>query len=68
MLVKDKDLLGKLIDVGAVGATNYTHVYDPASQSFDGRFAETDLTQTPAVFICSTLSSVGVGGDQCLSC
>jgi phospholipid/cholesterol/gamma-HCH transport system substrate-binding protein len=67
VLVKDKDLLGKLIDVGAVGATNYTHVYDPASQSFDGRFAETDLTQTPAVFICSTLNSVGVGGDQCLS-
>ena len=67
VLVKDKDLLGKLIDVGAVGATNYTHVYDPASQSFDGRFAETDLTQTPALFICSTLNSVGVSGTQCLS-
>ena len=67
VLVKDKDLLGKLIDVGAVGATNYTHVYDPASQSFDGRFAETDLTDTPALFICSTLNGVGVDGTQCLN-
>jgi phospholipid/cholesterol/gamma-HCH transport system substrate-binding protein len=58
VLVKDRDLLGKLIDIGAVGATNYTHVYDPASQSFDGRFAETDITETPAVFICSTLHAV----------
>jgi phospholipid/cholesterol/gamma-HCH transport system substrate-binding protein len=66
VLVKDKDLLGKLVDVGAVGATNYTHVYDPASQSFDGRFAETDLTETPALFVCSTLNAVGVGGNQCL--
>jgi phospholipid/cholesterol/gamma-HCH transport system substrate-binding protein len=67
VLVKDKDLLGKLIDVGAVGATNYTHVYDPASQSFDGRFAENDITDTPALFICSTLNSVGVDGTQCLN-
>jgi phospholipid/cholesterol/gamma-HCH transport system substrate-binding protein len=67
VLVKDKDLLGKLIDVGAVGATNYTHVYDPASQSFDGRFASTDLTETPALFICSTLNAVNVNGTQCLN-
>ena len=67
VLAKDKQLLGNLIDVGAVGATNYTHVYDPASQSFDGRFAETDLTETPALFICSTLTSAGVNGQQCIN-
>jgi hypothetical protein len=50
-----------------VGATNYTHVYDPASQSFDGRFASTDLTETPALFICSTLNAVNVNGTQCLN-
>ncbi len=66
VLAKDKQLLGNLIDVGAVGATNYTHVYDPASQSFDGRFAETDITETPALFICSTLTSAGINGQQCV--
>jgi phospholipid/cholesterol/gamma-HCH transport system substrate-binding protein len=69
VLVKDRDLLGKLIDIGAVGATNYTHVYDPASQSFDGRFAETDITETPALFICSTLHAVATDPDapDCLT-
>jgi phospholipid/cholesterol/gamma-HCH transport system substrate-binding protein len=67
VLAKDKALLGKLIDVGAVGATNYTHVYDPASQSFDGRNATNDLTDTPALFICSALNAVGVNGTQCLN-
>ena len=67
MLVKDKDQLGKLIDIGAVGATNYTHVYDPASQSFDGRFAESDITETPALFVCSVLGAVGKTDQQCLS-
>jgi phospholipid/cholesterol/gamma-HCH transport system substrate-binding protein len=66
VLAKDKDLLGKLIDIGALGATNYTHVYDPGSQSFDGRFASTNITQTPALFACSVLNSVGVNANQCL--
>ena len=63
MLAKDKDLLGKLIDIGALGATNYTHVYDPGSQSFDGRFSENNITSTPALFVCSVLGSVGVNAE-----
>jgi phospholipid/cholesterol/gamma-HCH transport system substrate-binding protein len=66
VLVKDKDLLGKLIDIGALGSTNYTHLYDPGSMSFDGRFAENTITDTPALFICSVLGSVNVNADQCL--
>jgi phospholipid/cholesterol/gamma-HCH transport system substrate-binding protein len=66
VLAKDKDLLGKLIDIGALGATNYTHVYDPGSQSFDGRFSENNITTTPALFACSVLNSVGVNANQCL--
>lgn len=67
VLVKDKDTLGKLIDIGALGATNYTHVYDPGSQSFDGRFSENNIISTPALFACSVLGSVGVNADQCLT-
>jgi phospholipid/cholesterol/gamma-HCH transport system substrate-binding protein len=66
VLAKDKDLLGKLIDIGALGATNYTHVYDPGSQSFDGRFSENNITSTPALFACSVLNSVGVNANSCL--
>jgi phospholipid/cholesterol/gamma-HCH transport system substrate-binding protein len=66
VLAKDKDLLGKLIDIGALGATNYTHVYDPGSQSFDGRFSENNITSTPALFACSVLNSVGVNANQCI--
>lgn len=65
VLVKDKDLLGKLIDIGALGATNYTHLYDPGAKAFDGRFALNDITDTPALFICSVLGSVNVPADQC---
>ncbi|HEX4018550.1 MAG TPA: MCE family protein [Frankiaceae bacterium] len=67
VLVKDKDTLGKLIDIGALGATNYTHVYDPGSQSFDGRFSENNILSTPALFACSVLGSVGVDANNCLS-
>jgi phospholipid/cholesterol/gamma-HCH transport system substrate-binding protein len=67
VLVKDKDTLGKLIDIGALGATNYTHVYDPGSQSFDGRFSENNIISTPALFACSVLGSVGVDADSCLN-
>ncbi|HEX4428183.1 MAG TPA: MCE family protein [Frankiaceae bacterium] len=67
VLVKDKDTLGKLIDIGALGATNYTHVYDPGSQSFDGRFSENNIVSTPALFACSVLGAVGVNADSCLN-
>jgi phospholipid/cholesterol/gamma-HCH transport system substrate-binding protein len=66
VLVKDKDLLGKLIDIGALGATNYTHLYDPGSGAFDGRFALNDVTDTPALFVCSVLGAVNVNADACL--
>ncbi len=67
VLAKDRQLLGGIIDVGAVGATNYSHLYDPASQSFDGRFSLNEVTQTPALFICSMLSSANVSGQECLT-
>ena len=67
VLAKDKQLLGNLIDVGALGATNYTHVYDPASRSFDGRFSENNIVSTPALFACSVLGSVGVDATSCLN-
>jgi ABC-type transporter Mla subunit MlaD len=66
VLVKDKDLLGKLVDIGALGSTNYTHLYDPGAKAFDGRFALNDITDTPALFICSVLGSVNVNADQCI--
>jgi phospholipid/cholesterol/gamma-HCH transport system substrate-binding protein len=67
VLAQDRDLLGKVLDVGALGATNYTHVYDPASRSFDGRFSFNNITSTPALFACSALGSVGVDATQCLN-
>lgn len=67
VLVKDKSLLGDLLDVGALGATNYTHVYDPASRSFDGRFSENDITSTPALFACSVAGAARLPAQQCLS-
>jgi phospholipid/cholesterol/gamma-HCH transport system substrate-binding protein len=67
VLAKDKQLVGNIIDVGAAGATNYPHIYDPASFGYDGRFAGTDATETPALLICSILSAVNVNGSQCVS-
>ena len=67
VLAKDKDLLGKLIDIGALGATNYTHVYDPAPSRLTAASPRTTSSSTPAVFACSVLNAVNVNADQCLN-
>jgi phospholipid/cholesterol/gamma-HCH transport system substrate-binding protein len=65
VLVKDKDLLAKLLEVGALGATNYPHVYDPATRSFDGGFSENPVFSTPALFACSVAGAVGLDAQNC---
>jgi phospholipid/cholesterol/gamma-HCH transport system substrate-binding protein len=65
-LNRDKTSLETLLDVSALGLGNYTHVYDPVGQGFNGRFAMNDKTDTPAMWICSILASVGQSPQDCL--
>lgn len=65
-LNRDKSSLETLLDVSALGLGNYTHVYDPVGQGFNGRFAMNDKTDTPAMYICSLLASVGQNPQDCL--
>jgi phospholipid/cholesterol/gamma-HCH transport system substrate-binding protein len=62
----DKSSLETLLDVSALGLGNYTHVYNPVGQGFNGRFAMNDKTDTPAMWICSILASVGQSPQDCL--
>jgi virulence factor Mce-like protein len=65
-LNRDKTSLETLLDVSALGLGNYTHVYNPVGQGFNGRFVFNDKTDTPAMWICSILASVGQSPQDCL--
>ena len=66
VLDRDKQSLATLLDVSALGLTNYSHVYNPVGQGFQSRFASGDKTDTPVMFACSLFASVGQDPQKCL--
>ena len=65
-LGRDRQSLATLLDVAALGLTNYTHIYDPRGKGFNARFTLDDKTDTPVMFACSLMASVGQSPQDCL--
>jgi hypothetical protein len=51
--------------MGAVGITNYPHMYTPSARTYNARFANV-YTDNPALFFCQLYGSVGGDPQQCL--
>jgi phospholipid/cholesterol/gamma-HCH transport system substrate-binding protein len=66
VLAAEKDTLAATLDAGAVGITNYPHMYSPAARTYNSRFVGNNVSDNPAIFICQFYTSVGGSPEQCL--
>jgi hypothetical protein len=51
--------------MGAVGISNYPHMYTPSARTYNARF-DNSMTDNPALFVCQLYESVGGSGQDCL--
>jgi phospholipid/cholesterol/gamma-HCH transport system substrate-binding protein len=65
VLAQERVLLARTIDIGAVGISNYPHMYTPSARTYNARFADV-YSDNPALFICQFFTSVGGDAEQCL--
>jgi len=65
ILAKERVLLGHMADIGAVGISNYPHMYTPSARTYNARFDNFD-TNNPTLFFCQLYDSVGGDPKQCL--
>jgi phospholipid/cholesterol/gamma-HCH transport system substrate-binding protein len=65
VLAKERMLLAHMADIGAVGISNYPHMYTPSARTYNARF-DNAITDNPALFVCQLYASVGGSPDQCL--
>jgi phospholipid/cholesterol/gamma-HCH transport system substrate-binding protein len=65
ILARERILLAHIADFGAVGITNYPHMYTPSARTYNARFDNFD-TSNPALFFCQLYDSVGGDPQQCL--
>jgi len=65
ILARERLLLGHLADMGAVGISNYPHMYTPSARTYNARFDNFD-TNNPSLFFCQLYDSVGGDPQQCL--
>lgn len=66
ILAKEKTLLAHMVDIGAVGISNYPHMYTPSQRTYNARFDFNTVTDNPTLFVCQLLGSVGGSPSQCL--
>jgi phospholipid/cholesterol/gamma-HCH transport system substrate-binding protein len=66
ILARQKTLLARMIDMGAVGIGNYPHMYTPSARTYNARFNNI-ATDNPALFVCQLYQSVGGSPQECLS-
>jgi phospholipid/cholesterol/gamma-HCH transport system substrate-binding protein len=66
ILQQEKDTLSQTLDAGAVGITNYPHMYTPAARTYNSRFVGNNVSDNPAIFICQLFASAGGPPKQCL--
>ena len=65
VLARERTLLARMIDMGAVGISNYPHMYTPSARTYNARFANV-YTDNPALYFCQLYASVGGDPQQCL--
>jgi phospholipid/cholesterol/gamma-HCH transport system substrate-binding protein len=64
ILARERVLLAHLADIGAVGVSNYPHMYTPSARTYNARF---DFSPSnPALFFCQLYGSIGGNDKQCL--
>jgi phospholipid/cholesterol/gamma-HCH transport system substrate-binding protein len=66
ILAKERTLLAHTLDIGAVGISNYPHMYTPSARTYNARFDFTAQSDNPALFICQAFGSVGGSAANCL--
>jgi phospholipid/cholesterol/gamma-HCH transport system substrate-binding protein len=66
ILARERTLLAHIADIGAVGISNYPHMYTPSQRTYNARFNFNTLGDNPAVFVCQALGSAGGDPKKCL--
>jgi phospholipid/cholesterol/gamma-HCH transport system substrate-binding protein len=66
ILARERTLLGHIADIGAVGISNYPHMYTPSARTYNARFDFNSTTDNPALYVCQLLGSVGGSAKSCL--
>ncbi len=64
-LARERVLLAHIVDMGAVGISNYPHMYTPSARTYNARF-DNAMTDNPALFFCQLFGSIGGDAKQCL--
>ena len=65
ILARERVLLAHIADMGAVGISNYPHMYTPSARTYNARF-DNSMTDNPALFVCQLYESVGGSAQDCL--
>jgi phospholipid/cholesterol/gamma-HCH transport system substrate-binding protein len=66
ILARERTILAHIADIGAVGVSNYPHMYTPSQRTYNARFNFNTITDNPAIFICQAFGSVGGSPTDCL--
>jgi phospholipid/cholesterol/gamma-HCH transport system substrate-binding protein len=61
ILAKERLLLAHMADIGAVGISNYPHMYTPSARTYNARF-DNVITDNPTLFFCQLYQSLGGKG------
>jgi phospholipid/cholesterol/gamma-HCH transport system substrate-binding protein len=67
VLAKERTLLAHIVDIGAVGVSNYPHMYTPSARTFNARFDFNSASDNPALFVCQAYGAAGGSPASCLS-
>jgi phospholipid/cholesterol/gamma-HCH transport system substrate-binding protein len=61
ILGRERMLLAHMADIGAVGISNYPHMYTPSARTYNARF-DNVMTDNPTLFFCQLYQSLGGTG------
>ena len=61
ILARERMLLAHMADMGAVGVSNYPHMYTPSARTYNARF-DNVITDNPTLFFCQLYQSFGGNG------
>jgi phospholipid/cholesterol/gamma-HCH transport system substrate-binding protein len=61
ILARERMLLAHMADMGAVGISNYPHMYTPSARTYNARF-DNVITDNPTLFFCQLYQSLGGTG------
>jgi phospholipid/cholesterol/gamma-HCH transport system substrate-binding protein len=65
ILARERTLLAHITDIGAVGISNYPHMYTPTARTYNARF-DSVIADNPALFFCQLYDSVGGNPQECI--